>query len=86
LRQFNVLINGNQVLKKLRHLCICGESTSQTVESFLATADNTGTITIQFVPGSADNPQVNGIEIGVGSIATLARNNSLTTTPDEHGR
>ena len=74
LRQFNVLINGNQVLKNYDIFASAGGEYIATVESFLATADSTGTITIQFVPGSADNPQVNGIEIGVGSIATLARN------------
>jgi hypothetical protein len=66
-RQFNVLINGNQVLKNYDIYASAGGEYIATVESFLVTPDNTGTITIQFIPGSADNPQVNGIEIGVGT-------------------
>ncbi len=63
-RQFNVLINGNEVLKNFDMVAFAGGKNVATVQSFLVTADNTGTITIQFVPGAADNPQVNGIEIG----------------------
>jgi hypothetical protein len=64
-RQFNVLINGNEVLKNFDILAFAGGENVATVQSFPVTADNTGTITIQFVPGAADNPQVNGIEIGI---------------------
>ena len=64
-RQFNVLINGNEVLKNFDILAFAGGKNVATVQSFLVTADNTGTITIQFVPGAGDNPQVNGIEIGI---------------------
>jgi hypothetical protein len=64
-RQFNVLINGKEVLKNFDILAFAGGENVATVQSFLATADNTGTITIQFVPGAADSPQVNGIEIGI---------------------
>ena len=64
-RQFNVLINGNEVLKNFDILAFAGGENVAAVQSFPVTADNTGTITIQFVPGAADNPQVNGIEIGI---------------------
>ena len=64
LRLFNVLINGKQVLKNYDVFASAGGEFIATVQSFVATADATGTITIQFVPGAADNPQVNGIEIG----------------------
>ena len=63
-RQFNVLINGNEVLNNFDMVAFAGGKNVATVQSFLVAADNTGTITIQFVPGAADNPQVNGIEIG----------------------
>jgi hypothetical protein len=66
-RLFNVLINGKQVLKNYDILASAGGEFFATVESFLATADNTGTIRLQFVPGTADDPQINGIEIGTGS-------------------
>jgi hypothetical protein len=75
-RLFNVLINGNQVLTNYDMFASAGGEFIATVESFAVTADATGTITIQFVPGAADNPQVNGIEIGVGTTAA-AQNQSL---------
>lgn len=64
-RQFNVLINGNEVLKNFDIVAFAGGKNVATVQSFPVTADNTGTITIQFEVGAADNPQVNGIEIGI---------------------
>ena len=69
LRQFNVLINGIQTLTNYDIFASSGGEYLATVQSFAVTADNTGTITIQFVPGSGDNPQVNGIEIGTGQLA-----------------
>ena len=63
-REFNVLINGNEVLKNFDILAAAGGQNIATVQSFLVTADSTGTITIQFEVGSADSPQINGIEIG----------------------
>ena len=73
-RLFNVLINGNQVLTNYDMFASAGGEFIATVESFAVTADATGTITIQFVPGAADNPQVNGIEIGVGTAAASVQN------------
>jgi fibronectin type 3 domain-containing protein len=66
-RQFNVLINGVEVLKNYDIYASAGGEFIATVQSFFVTADNTGSITIQFVPGAADQPQINGIEIGTGS-------------------
>ena len=66
-RLFNVLINGKQVLTNYDIFASAGGEFIATVESFAVTADSTGTITLQFVPGAADNPQVNGIEIGTGT-------------------
>jgi fibronectin type 3 domain-containing protein len=63
-RQFNVLINGNEVLKNFDIVAFAGGENVATVQSFRVAADNAGTITIQFEVGAADNPQVNGIEIG----------------------
>jgi fibronectin type 3 domain-containing protein len=67
-RLFNVLINGKQVLTNYDIFASAGGEFIATVESFAVTADSTGTITLQFVPGAADNPQVNGIEIGMGTM------------------
>jgi hypothetical protein len=69
LREFNVLINGIQMLTNYDIFASAGGEYRATVQSFAVTADNSGTITIQFVPGSGDNPQVNGIEIGTGAVA-----------------
>jgi hypothetical protein len=66
-RLFNVLINGKQVLKNYDIYASAGGEFFATVESFMATADSTGTITLQFVPGISDQPQINGIEIGTGT-------------------
>jgi hypothetical protein len=64
---FNVLINGKQVLTNYDIFASAGGEFIATVESFAVTADSTGTITLQFVRGTADNPQANGIEIGTGT-------------------
>jgi len=72
-RQFNVFINGVQVLKNYDIFASAGGEFIATVESFQAIADSTGTITIQFAVGAADNPQINGIEIGTGAAAAVAR-------------
>jgi fibronectin type 3 domain-containing protein len=68
-RQFNVLINGNEVLKNFDIVAFAGGENVATVQSFMAAADSAGTITIQFEVGAADNPQVNGIEIGTPCMA-----------------
>jgi hypothetical protein len=47
-RQFNVTINGTQVLSKFDILSAAGGMNRAVDESFAATADATGTITIQF--------------------------------------
>ncbi len=63
-RQFNVVLNGNQVLQNYDIFASAGGAFLATVQSFTVTADATGTITIQFIPGAADSPQINGIEVG----------------------
>jgi beta-galactosidase len=61
-REFNVLLNGNQVLTDFDILATAGGEYKAVAESFTATASSTGTITIQFVTVK-DNAQVNGIEV-----------------------
>jgi hypothetical protein len=63
-RLFNVSINGKQVLNSYDIFASAGSENTATEQSFFTTADNTGTITITFVTGTADNPQINGIQIG----------------------
>jgi hypothetical protein len=64
LRLFNVVINNKQVLNNYDIFASAGSEYTATVQSFYATADSAGTITINFVAGAADNPQINGIQIG----------------------
>ena len=61
-RTFNVLINGSQVLTNFDIFATAGGEFKAVAESFTATANSSGAITIQFVTVK-DNAQVNGIEI-----------------------
>ena len=61
-REFNVLINGTQVLTDFDIFATAGGEFKAVAESFTATASSAGAITIQFVTVK-DNAQVNGIEI-----------------------
>jgi hypothetical protein len=63
-RLFNVSINGKQVLNSYDIFASAGSENTATEQSFFTTADNTGAITITLVTGAADNPQINGIQIG----------------------
>jgi trimeric autotransporter adhesin len=62
-REFNVLINGTQVLTNFDVFAAAGGEDIAIVKSFPATASSSGTITIQFTTGAADQPKVSGIEI-----------------------
>jgi len=62
-REFNVLINGTQVLTNFDVFATAGGENIATVESFPATASASGTISIQFTTGAADLPKVSGIQI-----------------------
>jgi hypothetical protein len=61
-RQYNVSIEGNQVLTEYDPVQDVGHATG-TVKAFTVTDDGDGTVTITFTPGAAENPQVNAIEI-----------------------
>jgi hypothetical protein len=63
-RLFNVSINNKQVLNNYDIFASAGSEYTATEQSFFTVADSTGTITINFAPGAADNPQINGIQIG----------------------
>jgi hypothetical protein len=62
-REFNVLINGTQVLTNFDVFATAGGENIAIVESFPATASSSGTISIQFTTGAADLPKVSGIQI-----------------------
>ena len=74
-REFNVLINGVQVLTNFDIFAQAGGENVAIVQQFQATASSTGTITIQFAKGDADQPQVSGIEV----LPAMAPQGALTS-------
>ena len=62
-REFNVLINGTQVLTNFDIFAATGGENMAIIKSFSTTANSSGEIVIQFTDGAANNPQINGIEI-----------------------
>jgi fibronectin type 3 domain-containing protein len=77
-RKFNVAINNTQVLSNFDIVAASGGQYTANVQSFNAVADTTGKITITFSNGSANNAQVNGIEIGLGNVPVPAAPTSLS--------
>ncbi len=61
-RVFNVAINGSAALTNFDIIAAAGAPDKAVNELFTATADSSGTITIQFT-AVVDNAQVNGVEI-----------------------
>ena len=62
-RQFNVAINGQQVLTNFDIIAAAGGPNKAIVKSFVSNADNQGQLTIAFTTGSANFAKVSGIEI-----------------------
>lgn len=62
-REFNVLINGRQVLTNFDIVAAAGAGFRANIQTFAVTATNQGTISIQFTKGKADWPKVSGIEV-----------------------
>ncbi len=62
-REFNVLINGTQVLTNYDVYAAAGGQFMAVEKSFTATANSSGQIVIQFSPGAIQNPMVSGIVI-----------------------
>ena len=76
-RQFNVGINGAQVLTNFDILPTAGGKDKAVVEAFTATADGNGQITVNFSRGRRTGPLVNGIEVLSGSTVVQAINCGL---------
>jgi hypothetical protein len=69
-RVFNVAINGTPVLTNFDIVAVAGPLQAL-IEQFTATANSSGQIVISFTQGTADNPEIAGIEIlGSSSITT----------------
>lgn len=62
-REFNVSINGTQVLTNFDIFAATGGENMAILKSFSATANSSGQIVIEFADGDANNPLINGIEI-----------------------
>ena len=70
-RQFNVFLNGTQVLNNFDIFGVTGAANKAVVQSYNVTADGTGNITATFSNGAADNALLNGIELLPGTTAAL---------------
>jgi len=62
-REFNVLINGTQVLTNYDVYAAAGGQFKAVQRSFTTSANSSGQIVIQFSPGAIQNPMVSGIAI-----------------------
>ena len=62
-REFNVLINGSQVLTNFDVFATAGGQFNAIQRSFTTTANSSGQVVIQFNPGAIQNPMVSGIAI-----------------------
>jgi hypothetical protein len=87
-RQFNVSINGVQVLTNFDVDAAAGGPDQAIVEAFLARADSQGRIVIQFTQGAANVPKISGIQVlragGEGSplFATGLSSQAIAGQPD----
>ena len=82
-RLFNVAINGTSYLSNFDVFATAGGQNKALVEQTTATANSSGQIVISFTQGSADNPEIAGIEIdgsgGGGGTAPPAPTNLAAT-------
>ena len=62
LRQFNVAVNGNTVLRNFDVYAEAGYKKAL-AKQFTVKANSSGQIVISFTRGSADNPFINGLEV-----------------------
>jgi len=62
-REFNVLINGKQVLTNFDIVAAAGAGFKANIQAFTATASSDGTVVIEFTKGRADWPKISGIEV-----------------------
>jgi len=79
-RTFNVSMNSQQVLTGFDIVGAAGAANRAIVKQFTATAEGSGSITIQFATVK-DNAQVSGIEVLGGTSSTPAPTPTLTSTP-----
>jgi hypothetical protein len=74
-REFNVAINGTQILSNFDIFAAAGGEFMAVERAFTATASSTGTLALQFSNGAAGLAQVNGIEV----LPSLSTGTTLNT-------
>ncbi len=62
-RLFNVIVNGEQVLTDFDIFATAGAMSKAVAEKFTVRPDENAIVSIQFVPGPADQPTICGIEL-----------------------
>jgi endoglucanase Acf2 len=65
-RQFNITINGKQVLTNFDIIASAGAPNKAIEENFVATVSSAGQVVIQLTDGAVDNPMVSGIVVTTG--------------------
>jgi Malectin domain/Abnormal spindle-like microcephaly-assoc'd, ASPM-SPD-2-Hydin len=78
-RIFNVAINGTQVLTNFDIVAAAGAPLTAIDETFPVAVTN-GTITVQFIPGSANFPKVSAIGVTPSSASSSSGSTTLATT------
>lgn len=62
-RQFNVLVNGQQVLTNFDIFAAAGQQNKAIVQTINTTADQNGAILLQLAPGAADQPEIRALDV-----------------------
>jgi len=78
-RIFNVAINGTQVLTNFDIYAAAGGMNIPVVKTFNVAVTN-GTLNVNFLPGSVENPKVNGIEVVQGTLPPPSSTPAITTS------
>ncbi len=79
-RQFNVAINGTQVLQNLDIYAETGGMYKALVKQVTGTTDATGKLSFDFTVGAADQPRISGIELVGPPPVTIFETESLAAT------
>ncbi len=80
-RIFDVAINGVIVLANFDIIASAGAANTAIVESFPATANAAGQITINFIAGAADNPEIRAVQVLPGESGTPPTSTSPAPIP-----
>jgi hypothetical protein len=62
-REYNVAINGTNVLKNFDQYAAAGGKYTAVVKTFTTTANSSGQIVVSFTDGAVNQPSVAGLEI-----------------------